>query len=311
MKKTLQNALNGDIRSIGRLITLVESQSHDAKSIMQEIYPHTGHAHVVGVTGSPGAGKSTFCDRLVDEFLAQGKKVAIIAIDPSSPFTGGAILGDRLRMQHLSLEKNVFIRSMGSRGSLGGVSAATWETSLIFDACGYDIILVETVGVGQSEIDIIKIADTVCLILTPGMGDDIQIMKAGIMEIADVFVVNKCDREGAEKVASDVSAMLKMNACDTWIPPVRLASSYANIGFEEVANDISSHYNFLRNTSEGKNKLMDRVALEMEKLLLNEVSQKVSKLWKEKCSAELLAKLSCREINPYLLTSELITEITK
>ena len=311
MEKTLQNALNGDIRSIGRLITLVESQSNDAKSIMQEIYPHTGHAHVVGVTGSPGAGKSTFCDRLVDEFLAQGKKVAIIAIDPSSPFTGGAILGDRLRMQHLSLEKNVFIRSMGSHGSLGGVSAATWETSLIFDACGYDIILVETVGVGQSEIDIIKIADTVCLILTPGMGDDIQIMKAGIMEIADVFVVNKCDREGAEKVASDVSAMLKMNASDTWIPPVRLASSYSNIGFEEVANDISSHYNFLRNTSEGKNKLMDRAALEMEKLLLNEVSQKVSKLWKEKCSTELLAKLSCREINPYLLTSELITEITK
>ncbi|MDO4218615.1 MAG: methylmalonyl Co-A mutase-associated GTPase MeaB [Synergistaceae bacterium] len=311
MKKIIQDALSGNIRAISRLVTLVESQSPDAKSIMQDIYPHTGHAHIIGVTGSPGAGKSTFCDRLVDEFLEQNKKVAVIAIDPSSPFTGGAILGDRLRMQHLALSQNVFIRSMGSRGSLGGVSAATWEASLIFDACGYDIILVETVGVGQSEIDIMKIADTVCLILTPGMGDDIQIMKAGIMEIADIFVINKCDREGAEKVASDVSAMLKMFTTNSWIPSVRLVSSYSNIGFAEVANDIFSHEAFLSNTPAGKNKLLDRAALEMEKLLLNDLSQKVSLLWKAKCSVELLEKLSCRKINPYLLTSEITNEILK
>ena len=307
MEQIIEKALNGNIRAIGRLITLVESGAQDAKSIMQQIYPHTGHAHIIGITGSPGAGKSTFCDRLVDEFLEQGKKVAIIAIDPSSPFTGGAILGDRLRMQHLALEKGVFIRSMGSRGSLGGVSASTWEASLIFDACGYDIILIETVGVGQSEIDIIKIADTVCLILTPGMGDDIQIMKAGIMEIADLFVVNKCDREGAEKVASDVSAMLKMLQDQSWLPTVRLASSYANTGFNEVAEDIFDHKKFLDNSLVGKEKLLDRVALKMENLLLSEMSQRASDLWKSQCSRELLEKLSKRELNPYLW----IEEITK
>ena len=307
MEQILEKALNGNIRAIGRLITLVESGAQDAKPIMQQIYPHTGHAHIIGITGSPGAGKSTFCDRLVDEFLEQGKKVAIIAIDPSSPFTGGAILGDRLRMQHLALEKGVFIRSMGSRGSLGGVSASTWEASLIFDACGYDIILIETVGVGQSEIDIIKIADTVCLILTPGMGDDIQIMKAGIMEIADLFVVNKCDRDGAEKVASDVSAMLKMLQDQSWLPTVRLASSYANIGFKEVAEDILSHKTFLDNTIVGKEKLLDRIALKMENLLLSEMSQRASDLWKSQCSRELLEKLSNRELNPYLW----IDDITK
>ena len=197
MDKLLTRAFDGDPRSIGRLISLVEAESPESKEIMKKIYPRTGKAHVIGITGSPGAGKSTFVNRLISQFKAEGKKVGVIAIDPSSPFTGGAILGDRLRMQDHAVEEGVFIRSMGSRGNLGGVSRGTHEAALILDACGFDAVIIETVGVGQSEVDIVKIADTVCLILTPGMGDDVQIMKAGIMEIADVFVVNKADKSGS------------------------------------------------------------------------------------------------------------------
>ena len=230
MDKLLTRAFDGDPRSIGRLISLVEAESPESKEIMKKIYPRTGKAHVIGITGSPGAGKSTFVNRLISQFKAEGKKVGVIAIDPSSPFTGGAILGDRLRMQDHAVEEGVFIRSMGSRGNLGGVSRGTHEAALILDACGFDAVIIETVGVGQSEVDIVKIADTVCLILTPGMGDDVQIMKAGIMEIADVFVVNKADKEGADKVAADVQVMLKMLSEREWVPPVALVSSNKNTG---------------------------------------------------------------------------------
>ncbi|MCF0248213.1 MAG: ATP/GTP-binding protein, partial [Synergistes sp.] len=168
MNKLLERAFAGDIRSIGRVISLVEADSSGSKDIMKTIYPRTGKAQVIGITGSPGAGKSTFVNRLIAQFRSEGKKVGVIAIDPSSPFTGGAILGDRLRMQDHAVEEGVFIRSMGSRGNLGGVSRGTHEAALILDACGFDIVIIETVGVGQSEVDIVKIADTVCLILTPG-----------------------------------------------------------------------------------------------------------------------------------------------
>ena len=183
MEKLLNNAFNGDPRSIGRLISLVEADSPSAKEIMKKVYPRTGKAMIIGITGSPGAGKSTFVDRLIEQFQAEGLRVGVIAIDPSSPFTGGAILGDRLRMQGHALNENVFIRSMGSRGHLGGVSRSTHEASLILDACGFDVVLIETVGVGRSGVDIIKIGHG-----RPGPrprnGDDVQIMKAGIMEIA-------------------------------------------------------------------------------------------------------------------------------
>ncbi len=234
MEKLLNNAFKGDPRSIGRLISLVEADTPSAKEIMKQIYPRTGKAKVIGITGSPGAGKSTFVDRLIEQFKTDNMKVGVIAIDPSSPFTGGAILGDRLRMQSHALDEGVFIRSMGSRGHLGGVSRATHEAALILDACGFDVVLIETVGVGQSEVDIIKIADTVVLVLVPGMGDDVQIMKAGIMEIADTFVVNKADKEGADKVAADVQVMLKMLKEKEWVPPVTLVSSQNNTGIEEV-----------------------------------------------------------------------------
>ena len=311
MNKLLERALAGDTRSIGRLISLVEADSPTSKEIMKAIYPKTGRAQVIGITGSPGAGKSTFVNRLIAQFRAEGKQVGVIAIDPSSPFTGGAILGDRLRMQDHAGEEGVFIRSMGSRGNLGGVSRGTHEGALILDACGFDVVIIETVGVGQSEVDIVKIADTVCLILTPGMGDDVQIMKAGIMEIADVFVVNKADKEGADKVAADVQVMLKMLGEREWVPPVALVSSNKNTGIDEVKDIIKNHSAYLHNSEEGKRRRWSQLEMEVEAILRGEISLLVENAWKERRTDSLMDELSSRKADPYTLAGEIIQKVVK
>lgn len=311
MEKLLNNAFNGDPRSIGRLISLVEADTPSAKEIMKQVYPRTGKAKIIGITGSPGAGKSTFVDRLIEQFQAEGRKVGVIAIDPSSPFTGGAILGDRLRMQGHALNENVFIRSMGSRGHLGGVSRSTHEASLILDACGFDIVLIETVGVGQSEVDIIKIADTVVLVLVPGMGDDVQIMKAGIMEIADTFVVNKADKEGADKVAADVQVMLKMLKEKDWVPPATLVSSQNNTGVEEVKKILNDHWNYLQTSDEGKRRRFVQLEMEVEAILRGEISILTEKVWKKRKDTGVLEDLASRKADPYTLAGEMISQIVK
>lgn len=311
MNKLLERALAGDTRSIGRLISLVEADSPTSKEIMKAVYPKTGRAQVIGITGSPGAGKSTFVNRLIAQFRAEGKQVGVIAIDPSSPFTGGAILGDRLRMQDHAVEEGVFIRSMGSRGNLGGVSRGTHEGALILDACGFDVVIIETVGVGQSEVDIVKIADTVCLILTPGMGDDVQIMKAGIMEIADVFVVNKADKEGADKVAADVQVMLKMLGEREWVPPVALVSSNKNTGIDEVKEIIKNHSAYLHNSEEGKRRRWSQLEMEVEAILRGEISLLVENAWKERRTDSLMDELSSRKADPYTLAGEIIQKVIK
>ena len=311
MEKLLNNAFNGDPRSIGRLISLVEADTPSAKEIMKQVYPRTGKAKIIGITGSPGAGKSTFVDRLIEQFQAEGRKVGVIAIDPSSPFTGGAILGDRLRMQGHALNENVFIRSMGSRGHLGGVSRSTHEASLILDACGFDIVLIETVGVGQSEVDIIKITDTVVLVLVPGMGDDVQIMKAGIMEIADTFVVNKADKEGADKVAADVQVMLKMLKEKDWVPPVTLVSSQNNTGVEEVKKILNDHWNYLQTSDEGKRRRFVQLEMEVEAILRGEISILTEKVWKKRKDTGVLEDLASRKADPYTLAGEMISQIVK
>ena len=311
MEKLLNNAFKGDPRSIGRLISLVEADTPSAKEIMKQIYPRTGKAKVIGITGSPGAGKSTFVDRLIEQFKSENMKVGVIAIDPSSPFTGGAILGDRLRMQSHALDEGVFIRSMGSRGHLGGVSRSTHEAALILDACGFDVVLIETVGVGQSEVDIIKIADTVVLVLVPGMGDDVQIMKAGIMEIADTFVVNKADKEGADKVAADVQVMLKMLKEKEWVPPVTLVSSQNNTGVEEVKNTLNEHWNYLHTSSEGKKRRFIQLEMEVEAVVRGEISLLTERIWKKRKDMGVLEDLASRKADPYTLAGELISQIVK
>src|SRR5919108_4520615 len=206
----LKQILNGDVRALARLMSLIENRDHKAEVALKALYPHTGRAHVVGVTGAPGTGKSTLVDRLIEALRRDGKTVGVVAVDPSSPFTGGAILGDRVRMQARATDPGVFIRSMASRGHLGGLSRAAHDAVRVLDAMGKDVVLVETVGVGQGEVDVVRTADTIVVVLVPGMGDDVQTIKAGIMEIGDVFCVNKADRDGANRTVMEITQLLQM-----------------------------------------------------------------------------------------------------
>ncbi|HAF50627.1 MAG TPA: methylmalonyl Co-A mutase-associated GTPase MeaB [Synergistaceae bacterium] len=309
MENTIKKALKGDPRAIARLISLVESESTFAHEIMKAIYPHTGKAHLVGVTGAPGAGKSTLVDKIISRYKELGKSVGIIAVDPSSPFSGGAILGDRLRMQQHALDPSVFIRSMGTRGSLGGLSRAAYEAALILDACGKDIVIIETAGVGQTEIDIVRIADTVILLLVPGMGDDVQIMKAGIMEIADVFVVNKADREDADKIVAEVNLMLDIAGERSWRPPVLKAIAESGQGVDDIIRAVEEHRLYLQKSEEGKKRRSSRIRHEVEEILRRDIARIVEKEWEERSSNDLIEALASRRSDPYTEAGRLLEDI--
>jgi LAO/AO transport system kinase len=232
--------LAGDPRAVARAISLIEDESPLAPALVQQLFPHTGRAYLVGITGAPGAGKSTLVDRLAAELRERGRSVGIIAVDPTSPYSGGAILGDRVRMQAHAGDAGVFIRSMATRGQLGGLARATGDAVLVLDASGKDVVLIETVGVGQDEVDIVRTADVSVITLVPGTGDDVQALKAGIMEIGDIFVVNKADREGADRTAAAVEAMLglKTYAPGDWRPPVLRTVATANQGLVALADAL-------------------------------------------------------------------------
>lgn len=241
----------GDRRAVARLITRLESDDPAARSALQALHARMGKAHVIGVTGAPGTGKSTLTDRLIEHYRRAGLKVGVVAVDPSSPFSGGAILGDRIRMQGRSTDPDVFIRSMGSRGALGGLSTHTADAVRVLDAAGKDIVLVETVGVGQAEVDIVRLADTVLVVLVPNLGDDVQAVKAGIMEIADVFVVNKADLHGADKVAGEVEANLSLaHGRTAWVPPIQRTVAEKGQGVAEVADQVAKHRAWAQSSGE-------------------------------------------------------------
>ena len=306
----IDKALSGDVRAMARIISEVENDTSRSDEIMRSIYPHTGKAQIIGVTGSPGSGKSTLVNRMITEFRAQGKTVGIIAVDPSSPFSGGAILADRIRMQEHSGDSGVYIRSMGSRGSLGGLSKSTYEGALILDACGKDVVIIETVGVGQSEIDVVKIADTVCLVLVPGMGDDMQIMKAGIMEIADVFVINKSDREGADKIASEVRLMVKMFHDEkSWIQPINMTSAYKGTGLEELVQTINKHKEHMETSDEGSYRLKKRLQWEVEEIISRNIAKMTESTWRQKQNGDVMNRLIRRETDPYSIAEDVLKEI--
>src|SRR5205823_6449639 len=241
----LEQIVSGQPLSIARAITAVESGSDEAAGLMKAIFPRTGKAIVIGITGSPGAGKSSLVDKLALNYKDQGDRIGIICVDPSSPFSGGAILGDRIRMTTLGLNKNVFIRSMATRGNLGGLSRATVDAVAILDAAGFDKVIVETVGVGQDEVEIVKTADVSVVVLVPGMGDDIQAIKAGIMEIGDVFVINKADREGVLRTQKELESLLSLaHRPDMWNPPIVKTIATESKGIEDLAAAITSYLEF-------------------------------------------------------------------
>jgi len=251
MTTEVRDFFNGDKRALARAISLVENRAPEGIALLQQVFPYTGQARVLGITGSPGAGKSSLVDRLAATYRAENTQIGIVAVDPSSPFTGGAILGDRIRMQALATDPGVFIRSMATRGHLGGLAAATSDVIRLLDAAARNPILVETVGVGQDEIDIVKFADVSVVVLVPGMGDDVQTLKAGIMEIADIFVINKCDRPGVEKLERALTTLLSLaHREDGWIPPIVRTIATEGNGIDELKRHIDSYLERFRNSEQ-------------------------------------------------------------
>ncbi len=275
----VKELLSGSRLALARAITAVESEYDNAVDIMKAIYPKTGHARILGITGAPGAGKSTLTDKLVKQYLAQGKKIGIVAVDPTSPFSGGAILGDRIRMNDLTLNENVFIRSMGTRGSLGGLSRKTSDVVKLMDAFGMDLVIIETVGVGQSEVDIVKNADSTLVVLVPGLGDDIQAIKAGILEIGDVFAINKADRDGCDKLNVEIEMMLDLDSRElAWRPPIKRTIASKDEGVDELVEALDEHFEFLEDSGELAERRKDRTRNEIITMINEQIGRYVSEI---------------------------------
>lgn len=301
-KDIYSRLLDGDRRAVARLITLIENGDPAAKEPIRRLHEYTGRAHIIGVTGAPGSGKSTLVSYLTRILRQKGKSVGIIAIDPTSPFTGGAILGDRVRMQDLATDPEVFIRSMGTRGALGGIAVATNDAVNILDAFGKEIVIVETVGAGQIEVDIVKLAHTSVVVTMPGGGDEIQALKAGIMEIGDIFVVNKADREDSGRTYTEILMMLEMSdRNEAWKPPLLRTVATTGEGVEELAEAILSHHDYLDENGLLEEKAKERVVAEMMEIIKRQVGKAVDRALKEDIEMkELMGKLvDTREIDPH------------
>jgi len=309
----------GDVRTASRLIRGLEDQAPGAKSELKHIYPFTGKAHIIGLTGAPGAGKSTLADALISDFRGEGKTVGVLAVDPTSPFTGGAILGDRIRMQRHAEDSGVFVRSLATRGALGGLSKAVGDAVHVMDAMGKDVIIIETVGTGQQEVEIINHAHTVIVILVPGMGDDIQVIKAGIMEIADVFVINKADRAGAGKLENEITLMLNM-ASDFpggWRPPVVKVENVFEPevfrrGVGELCDKVREHYRHLIDTDLIGNRLRRKALLELNESLTASILEPILRELVEKGEmAKMADTVLKKESDPYTLAEEVASRYLK
>ncbi|RJS77090.1 methylmalonyl Co-A mutase-associated GTPase MeaB [Candidatus Bathyarchaeota archaeon] len=312
MSKTeeiVKGVLAGNKRSIAKAITLIENNDPEAKKLLAHVYSHTGKAHIIGITGPGGSGKSTLIEKIVREYRRNGKKVGVIAVDPTSPFTGGAFLGDRIRMQELSTDEDVFIRSMATRNYLGGIARATKDAVKVLDASGKDVIIVETVGAGQSEVEIIKIADSVVVIHAPGLGDEIQAIKAGLMEIADIFVVNKADRENADKAVIDIQSMLQLNNKEkAWKPPIIKTVALTGEGVTELIEKLEEHRKFLEKEKARKKSLSKAEAELVEAIKEQTANSIIEKLRKEGTLEEVLQKIVKKEIDPVSAAEKLLKE---
>jgi len=304
----VKRACDGDVRALGRLISLVENGAPELRAVLRELAPLTGQARVLGLTGAPGVGKSTVTGALVAAYRERGLRVAVLAVDPTSPFTGGALLGDRVRMQQHATDQGVFIRSMASRGHLGGLAGAAPQALRVLDAAGFELILVETVGVGQAEVEIASMADSTLVIVAPGLGDAIQAAKAGILEIGDVFVVNKSDKPGAQETVRDLRGMIAMaqRGPDDWKPPIVSTVAVTGEGIAELAAKLDAHRAWLDSSGQGERRRLARARGEITVLALAELRQRMGGLPGDSAVDALAARVAAGELDPYSAADELI-----
>ncbi len=313
MSTLAERVLNKEIRGVARLITLLENNSSEAIDDMKSLYAHTGKAYIIGMTGSPGAGKSTLVDKFTAELRARELTVGIIAVDPTSPFTGGAILGDRIRMQQHSTDDGVFIRSMATRGTLGGLTASINGVVNVMDAYGKDIVLIETVGVGQDEVEIVKTAHSTIVVTVPGLGDEIQAIKAGILEIGDLFVVNKADKEGADETARELEIMLSMSQEKLdWKPPIIKTVATKDEGIKELVDKVFEHKEYLEESKNIVDKNRIQIETHMKDVLREETIQRVFKaLGGEEEFEKLIHSVAERELDPYTAVEQILEKVLK
>jgi LAO/AO transport system kinase len=300
----------GDPRALARAISIVENRQAGCSDLLKQIFPHTGHARVLGLTGPPGAGKSTLVDQLAKHYRKENQTVGIIAVDPTSPYTGGAILGDRIRMQDHHSDPGIFIRSMATRGSLGGLARTTADVATVLDASGRDLVMIETVGVGQDEVDIVRLAAVTIVILVPGMGDDVQTIKAGIMEIADIFVINKSDREGTERVEREIRAMQSLaTRHDQWTPPIVKTVASEGTGTEELAGVISTYEGYLKKKNllfqKNVQSWRERLVEMLRDAMLAKARAKIDDAQLDRYAAEVAE----HKRDPYSLVEEIVSEV--
>lgn len=301
-----EQLLAGDKRALARLITLVENQDTNVDIALSKLYPHTGKTHLIGITGPPGAGKSTLTDKLVRQARSEKKKVGVICVDPSSPFSGGAILGDRIRMQEHAKDSEVFIRSIGTRGGGGGLSRSTQEVAMLLDAAGFDLIILETAGVGQTEIGILEIAQSILVVLVPESGDEIQMMKAGILEIADLLVVNKCDRPAADHIVKELQVMLEMSARSSdWNIPVLKTVAETGQGVGEVYRSVMSHGDYLHSSGKIKRKNISFARTAILNFVRDMSAATADQRLLTEHGTELLASVANRKMDPFAAARKL------